>query len=175
MLRGSFYRVLMLTVVCLGITVLLPFQSAEAKPQYLPYGVPVPQDQPVTVPPKPYDPATDPPPIANTQPEKNLAKDPKYKDKLPKKGKPSKKGLPSEYPGTGDAGFYINGNFQAPLDSSGIYAGNDAQLNLVIPTSSRDVTIYAPTHMPPNNTCLETTTVHFRPVGQNYTQHAHGF
>lgn len=157
-------------------------------PRYLPYGVPVPVGEAIDAGPEPYQPAKHGPPLRNTQPERNMAaqrganlprvdsngKGPRGRPDNP--GPPGAAGgaasdgpdLPRPMPGSGDRGFWINAG-------TGVYAANDAQTDLVIPDNAVGTTIYAPTHMPAGNSCIETTTAHWRDTGQPSTTHGHGF
>lgn len=72
-------------------------------------------------------------------------------------------------PAAGERGFFLHrGHY-------GAYALNDTQMNIAIPRE--DALVYAPTHLPAGYSCLETTTVHWRPndPNSNATHHAHGF
>jgi hypothetical protein len=60
-------------------------------------------------------------------------------------------------PSTADGGFYFN----ASGTYTGLYAGNDAQYDLVIPNLGTGVTLYAPTHMPHKDSCVEAVTRHW--------------
>lgn len=131
--------------------------GASKKSEYLAYGVPVPVDEVPSAPPEPYDenlhgPATNP------VPELDLVANP---GPLP---------LPNAPAGDGDRGFFINGNA-----GTGIYARNDVQDNISIPLANAGTTIYAPTHMSPGGSCIETVRATWRPVGAASTSHGHGF
>lgn len=70
-------------------------------------------------------------------------------------------------PGDGDAGFFV--------DMTGINARNDAQTDLVIPSNLANITIYAPTHIPSQYSCVEATTMHRTGSGGGSTVHHHGY
>jgi hypothetical protein len=145
-----------------------PGTSANENEEFLPYGVPIPPGQEVTSDPEPYNPAKHGPPNPNPIPQANLVGKPGAI--LARRGSAPHELRAVPEPGTGDRGFLINRN-----QGVGVYAGNDAQTDLVIPDNAIGTTIYAPTHLPASKACVETVTVHFRYQGMAGTKHDHGF
>ncbi len=182
-----FQAAIVLVAACGGPTLpdtRLPATSVERQqqPRFLPYGRPVPPGD-VTLPPEPYQLDRHGPPIVNTNPES--ARMPLDDPLLRRHEIDRRRSQPASPtpppPGTGDRGFYIH-------QGIGIYAGNDPQRDLNIPSSAFGVTpygntgavIYAPTHMAPLSTgttraCLEATTIHERYAGWPATDDLHGF
>jgi len=126
-------------------------------PEYLAYGVSIPEDMVPALPPEPYD-SLRHGPTFNPVPELDLV------------AHPGKLSLPDAPAGDGDRGFFINGTA-----GIGIYARNDVQDNVVIPAANAGTTIYAPTHQSPGGSCIETVRASWRPVGASGTSHGHGF
>lgn len=161
---------------------LLVVTSGAARAQqdttkYLPYRVPIPPGQAIDRGPEPYNAQKHGPPLRNTQPGLNIAAqrganlprvDSNGKGPRGRPGDAGRPNLPTPVPGSGDRGFWISSGY-------GIYAANDAQTNVVIPDNAVGTTIYAPTHMPAGNSCIETVTAHWRYSGQSTTTHGHGF
>jgi hypothetical protein len=149
---------------------------ATAQAGSLAYGVAVPPEQEVMLPPAPYEPSKHGRALGNTQPSANVAGRPNVS--LPQRAgvvhaagvAASGVALPVDPPGSGDSGLWISSN-----TSAGIYAQNDAQTDLVIPAEAVGTTIYAPTHMAAGNSCIETVTAHWYYAGMGGTAHGHGF
>ncbi|AKJ00374.1 hypothetical protein ATI61_104219 [Archangium gephyra] len=141
---------------------------ARSGEQYLPYGQPIPREQALDAPPQPYDEAIHGRAHPNTQPQANEVG--RNRARLPERAQTPRPGgqIPDIFPGSGDRGFWI-------WSGQGIFAANDAQTDLVIPDNAIGTTIYAPTHMPAGNACVETVTAHWRYSGMSTTSHAHGF
>jgi hypothetical protein len=136
----------------------------------LPYGVPIPEGTVLRMRPAPHDTLKHGDAIPNQIPEGNLAGGPDLPKEIALR-QHSSETFAFPPPGTGDRGFFINGNA-----GTGIYVGEDAQTNLVIPASATaDQTLYTPTHQAPGGACVETVTVHHRLRGASTTSHAHGF
>lgn len=136
--------------------------------RHLPYGVPVPEGQELDATPEPYDEWVHGRAHPNTQPQANEVG--RGRMRLPERARPphGSEPIPDIFPGSGDRGFWVTGG-------RGIYAANDVQTNVVIPDYAVGTTIYAPTHMPAGNACVETVTAHWRYSGMTSTSHAHGF
>lgn len=174
----------MLLTCAVALAPALPAAAQDTIPGrgYLPYGVGIPEGQPIQQGPEPYDSTRHGPPLRNTQPGRNVAgqrganlprvdfrgKGPHGRPDDPGRSGEAGPGTPNPMPGSGDRGFWIN-------SGTGVYAANDAQTNVVIPDTAVGTTIYAPTHMPAGNSCIETTTAHWRYAGQSSTTHGHGF
>ncbi|HEY9601255.1 MAG TPA: hypothetical protein V6C85_06560 [Allocoleopsis sp.] len=73
---------------------------------------------------------------------------------------------PTQLPGTGDTGFYI-------LNGKGAYAAHEINSDLNLPVGG-DYTLYAPTLMPPGNSCLESVTAYWRNSSMTDTGKAWG-
>ncbi|MEQ1440107.1 hypothetical protein AAG565_12155 [Fontimonas sp. SYSU GA230001] len=153
--------------------------SAAESPQYLTMGEPVPVDQPITLPPEPYNPTKHGDlyvaPMVERQ-SSNAVDDlsaplpypPRAITKLAANPLPlALTPTPTFLPGSGDRGFWVR-------KGAGLFAGNDAQLDFSIPNEAIGAVIYAPTDMP-RGSCVEATTVHYRYEGFPETVHAHGF
>jgi hypothetical protein len=142
--------------------------EARADERYLPYGVSIAPGQAIDVPPQPYAEAVHGPAHPNTQPGANEVG--RGRARLPERAQaPRPDGeIPDIFPGSGDRGFWIQ-------SGQGIFGANDVQTDLAIPDSAIGTTIYAPTHMPAGNACVETVTAHWRYSGMATTSHAHGF
>lgn len=149
----------------LALSVSTAAQDAGPGRRYLPYGVPVPVGQTPDGEPEPYDSARHGPAVRNTQPEANLVGRPGAR---PVEGDRRRVPPPLPMLAGGDDGYILANNI-------GMYAANDAQTDLVIPTTVDDAVIYAPTHMPGSFSCLETTTMHMKYKGWTSTTHEHGF
>ncbi len=149
---------------------LAPSVNAATPSGYLPYGLRIAPGLEITDPPQPFDRAVHGPPIANTRPKANAVGKPGII--LPKRATisnaPGNSPLPSITPGSGDRGLWL-------LDGAGIYAANDARLDLAIPDQAIGTTIYAPTHMAPGGACIETVTAHWRYADMATTAHGHGW
>ena len=147
-----------------------PVRSQGAPPQatYLPYGLRVAPGIEIVAPPQPFNRAQHGRALPNTAPHANMVGRPNVT--LPRRDSGFGVGpyTPAEEPGSGDRGLWLYGG-------DGIYAGNDAALDLAIPDSAIGTTIYAPTHMSPGGACMETVTAHWRYAGMGSTAHAHGF
>jgi hypothetical protein len=163
-MRGTSWKAVTVVVGLVGAPVL----AQDAAPR-LQYGVPVPEGQELTAAPEPFDEKVHGRAIPNTQPQANevlkgaAARLPERSSR-PRPRDP----IPDIFPGSGDRGFWVN-------QGQGIFAANDAQTDLVIPDNAIGTTIYAPTHMPAGNVCVETVTAHWRYSGMATTAHAHGF
>ena len=149
--------------------------NANAVEKYLPYGVSVPEGDVLTLEPEPYDFRKHGPPAENSIPNANLAVMPGYN--LPKFGEnhgkwqdPPKVPPQVEAQSTGNGGWML-------WNQPGVNARNDAQRDLVVPGNYfQRVTIYAPTHLPHANSCLEATTAHIKASGSwQGTGDFHGF
>lgn len=155
---------------------------------YLPYRQPVPASAALTQPPEPYqrslhgapvvtgESPVDPPHWGDARLRRHIAERRQAGRGLAPPPDPS-----APPPGTGDNGFLVFGGV-------GIYAGNDPQRDLEIPSWAFGISpsgdtgavIYAPTHMTslfPGSTraCLEATTIHWRYAGWAATSDLHGF
>jgi len=137
--------------------------------QYLPYGLPIRPGQDIEAPPHPFSSTDHGRPIRNTMPGTNMAG--RSDVDLPRRYHSfgvNDGSTPTFEPGSGDRGLWLTGG-------EGVYAGNDASLELVIPDPAIGTTLYAPTHMSPGNACIETVTAHWRYTGMSATAHGHGF
>jgi hypothetical protein len=152
-------------------------RQAPSGQRHLARGVPIPPGQAVDALPEPYDPARDGAPGKNP-----ILPDPAFNPHRPQpRSIPSRKdlgGAADVTPGNGDRGWFMYFSYQS---SGGVYVANDAQTNLVIPdaavnaASGQGVILYAPTHLAPGGSCLETTTRHQKFSAGAATQHHHGF
>jgi hypothetical protein len=146
--------------------------TVAADPEYLPYGVAIPHDAVLTQSPEPYDPAKHGQPMKNSDPQANLAASSSFNlaDKFPEVRSRREKKVRAEstsFPGHGDSGLSVT--------FAGIHVRNDAQRDVVIPSSQPDTTVmYAPTHLPQGASCIEAVTVHRR-ERSSATRHYHGF
>lgn len=154
--------------VCVVLVSPAHAQDATAQQDYLPYGLRIGPGVEVTAPPQPFDSARHGRPLRNTRAHANVVGRPGVT--LPRRDYGFGVGpyTPTAEPGSGDRGLWL-------YNARGIYAGNDPALDLVIPEAAIGTTIYAPTHMSPGGTCLETVTAHWRYDGMDTTAHAHGF
>lgn len=127
-------------------------------PRWLPVGTKVPVGVAINAPPEPYDPAKHGPALTDSRTEANLAGRPSI-DRPKRRRSASGDYMPP--PGTGDRGFYLTQATRAWYGASAMY---DLNLNLQLPTpwGGHDVSVYAPTMMPPGGTCLEVTQVYHR-------------
>jgi hypothetical protein len=143
-------------------------QGAPTEQSYLPYGLRIAPGVEITAPPQPFESARHGRPLPNTRAHHNMVGRPNIT--LPSRDYGFGVGpyTPTEEPGSGDRGLWLYGG-------EGIYAENDAALNVAIPDAAIGTTIYAPTHMSPGGACMETVTAHWRYAGMDTTAHAHGF
>ncbi len=151
--------------------------AAAPSPGFLPYGVPVPPGQEITVPPPPIDPKR--PVIHNPHPEWNLIGKPGFIP--PKRLPPTREGTSGSFPppGQADRGIALNGQ---PPGWYGLQQMNDAGLDVILPEplgGSTVADLYAPTLLPPGpdpqGPCIEITTIHERLSSQYFTHHYVGF
>jgi hypothetical protein len=135
---------------------------------YLPYGARIAPNVEINLPPQPFDERIHGHAIPNTIPNANMVG--RSGVRLPDRFYTMNIGeyTPTFEPGSGDRGLWLMG-------AEGIYARNSASLTLSIPDAAIGTTIYAPTHMSPGNSCMETVTAHWRYEGMGSTAHGHGF
>ena len=183
-------------------TAVEPGRDSQGRP-YLRPGVPVPEGAIPAGAPEPYNARRHGPPTPNTMPEANLAAELNAhpvvgasmrgrRDQSRERGRarPSRSiGVSASSdpppPGNGDRGFYVK-------KGVGIYAGNDAERGITIPTSTfgpvthtpatddSAAVVYAPTHLPDVEGgttvgCIEATTVHWAWDHDTSTEDLHGF
>jgi hypothetical protein len=144
-------------------------QDTGSGQMYLPYGLPIPPGVEISEPPQPFNKVAHGQPIRNSIPGANMAG--RLDVSLPKRHHTvavDESNTPTFEPGSGDRGLWLTAG-------EGIYARNDARLTLSIPDAAVGTTLYAPTHMSPGNSCVETVTAHWRYEGMNSTAHGHGF
>lgn len=140
------------------------FDAASAKrqnpkqPKYLPYGVPVPVGQALTLPPEPYNEKKHGPAhfVGSVAPvdAATLQQLTEERRAMLRTKESLVTGMAAASGGTGERGFFI-------LTGDGVYAGNDTQRNVFLGSGQ---IIYAPTHLPwaggSNRACVEAVTIH---------------
>jgi hypothetical protein len=159
---------ILLALILPGLLSVRSLAQNPTPPAHVRVGMPVPAGVEIADPPPPFS-AVHGRAVGNTMREANAVA--RGDVKLPKRFHSF--GYEDEYtpafePGSGDRGLWLSG-------AEGIYAGNDASLDLSIPDAAIGTTIYAPTHMSPGGACMETVTAHWRYTGMAVTAHGHGF
>ncbi len=101
--------------------------------------------------------------------------DPKHPDfgkiPLPRRERLPNERLPNITPGTGDYGTRVDRSLTGVL---GVYAGQEVQPSLTLPSAPPDRTLYAPTLEAPNYAPLESVTAYWRYAGMGSTSRGWG-
>jgi len=149
---------------------------------YLPYGVPVPVGQEITAPPEPYDPVRHGPAQLNSVRSERPFTAPRrvHAEAMKRLGYRSeatfRTATPAPVPGSapGPATTYNSSEGAILLVNwnEGISAYNDVQTSIGLPPS--ETYLYAPTHLPSDQSCIEQTTIHWRLSTFGSVTHAFG-
>jgi hypothetical protein len=138
--------------------------------KWLPYGVPIPEGTLVNGAPEPYDPAKHGPLAEPSERDNDLLKSGFV---APTRGSASKLSTSTDLallaPGDGpheNRGWTV-------ADGRGLWLRVDVQRNVTWP-AGKTTTLYAPTSMPPNNSCLEAKIAHYRTNPSDPITHAFG-
>lgn len=153
-----------------GVTTDLNTESASAEGgEYLPYGVPVPVGEELTLLPPPYDPETMGPPISDRTAHLNLAADrtsryakmpnPMWDKELARRGL-APLAVPNHH---SNKGYWLYKTASYPFARA--QQNHDVQRDTRVPvpmSADNPVIYYAPTLLPAGGSCIESVTIHWR-------------
>lgn len=143
----------------------------------MPYGVPVPPDQPLTALPEPYNPQKHGASLPDQTPQANRIGTPGYVPGPSPRRLPGPPSSSAPAPGDVDRPIYLYTN---TVRWHGVAATHDVRADMALPpastlTNAGAVFIYAPTLLPPGGSCVEATTIHQRTQNDAATVHLQGW